>query len=161
MRQRALLVAVFLVFGLVSCTPVALKQVRQGLETTIAHLPQSDDFVFVAIMSGEGYDDPGGEMCYSAGAQVAVGTWLTREDALEDYLRKLEAQGWVLVRDDYPDEKQLVRGKYEKVTVDILAPGWQMELDKDFVRARSIYPAFVFLLVDYYLPSREACLGPL
>ena len=158
MRWRRLFVMVsMLSCFVISCTPLRLQQVREGLSRTVSELPQSDDFTIVTVLSGEFYDTFGGTTCYYAGASIAVGSRLPASTAWDIYIDELQSQGWVLEQDDMQRTKVLVRGRNERMSVRSDPPGWEMELEESYQRAQTAYPTFVYLIVKYFLPSREDC----
>jgi hypothetical protein len=145
-----------LVCATVCCTPVnwdTREAVQQGLEVTVAQLPSSKDFEIVANGSGTSYD----RECYYAQAGIAIGTSLPEEDALEQYVDELEQQGWIVTRDDLEYTRVLTRGDYERLSVTFKGPGFVMEMNEDYQRARENYPTFLFIVVDYILPGWAGC----
>jgi hypothetical protein len=142
----------------IACTPLKLLQVREGLNETISELPQSEDFKIITTLSGEFYDSSGGVTCHWAGANVAVGTPLAAGNALEAYIEELQAQGWVLERNDMRGTNLLVRGKHEVLWVAMGPPSLTMELEDSYQMAQSRYSTFLHPTVQYYLPGWEECL---
>ena len=160
MRNATLFVTMAILVGSVtSCIPMRLKQAKEGLKISVAELPQTEHFVTVASRSAESYRRFGTLICYSAGAEIVVGTSLPSHEALESYVRHLERKGWIVVRDDYERSKELIRGEFELIDVNVNSPGWRMRVDEEYLRARETYPGFVYLAVRWYLPNRATCLG--
>ena len=158
--RRMFSIAMILLLSLVavSCTPFKLKEARSGLEATLADLPDSEGFTRIACLSGEADRRFGDTMCYYAQAIVVVGSHLPEGEAFDLYVQKLIDQGWGV---QYKGERsrELVRGEHEKITVRLGAPSPLLNSDEAFQRARSEYPTLVNLAVNYYLPSRKACMG--
>lgn len=144
---------------MVSCIgpPHELQEVRNGLDVTVAQLPSSSCFDIVTVLSGASSSRDYGSTCYYAQAGLAIGTSLSEEDALKTYTDELMSQGWVLKQNDLERSRVLIRGQHERITVGLGGPGWMMEADEDYQRAKQIYPAFLFVTVTFVLPGREGC----
>jgi hypothetical protein len=142
-----------------SCIPARLEEAQKGLEATLADLPQSSEFTVFSVISGEYYDELFGDsMCYWGQAIVAVGSSLPEEDALSSYVRELEARGWQ-AQNNLGRSRELVRGEHESIVVRLGAPSWMLESREDFKRRRDSFRSLVNVSVNYYLPSRAACMG--
>lgn len=143
----------------VSCTPLKLQQVSDGLNQTLAALSYPYGFTTVASESGADYRNFGNVTCYTAGANIAVGNQLPVGTAFEIYVRHLLTQGWELERDDMERTRILNRGDKERVSVSSGPANWMMKMNEDFQEAQGDYASFIYLTFYYFLPSREHCLG--
>ena len=134
-----------------------LRQVRDGLQSTIAELPNSSEFNTITILSGESSDSAYGKTCYYAQANIVVGTLLKEKEALETYVSKLEAKEWILKQNDLERSRILTFGKHARISISIDGPSWKIEDDKMYQQAKNIYPTFLFVTITYILPFMEEC----
>ncbi len=159
MKWLLVFLTALLLCGISSCAPSRqmLQQARSGLDTTIAQLPGSGEFAIVTILRGESASTDYGRTCYYAQAYIAVGTFLPGREALAAYVHELSLQGWTVAQDEYEDAKVLVRGEHERLSIELGAPGWIVEREESYQRAREVYPTILNIVVTYILPGRENC----
>jgi hypothetical protein len=159
LKRTTLLLVLALAPVFFSCMPFRLQEARKGLEATLADLPQTG-FTVISVIVFE----PNGDtlsvdsMCYYDQAIVAVGSSLPEDDALASYVRELEAKGWLIQRSS-GGYRELVRGEHESMGIHIGVPSRMLESDPDFRRRRGDFRSLVYLIIDYYLPSRAECMG--
>ncbi len=158
MKRLYLVLAIsILLCSMSSCTQEKLQEAKDGLNMSVAQLPNLSDFDVVTIMSGESSATASGETCYYAQAYVVLGTSLPEEKALEVYVDALESLGWIIERSDLERTRVLSRGMYERITVSHGSPGWAVESNEDYKQAKNIYPTVILVVVDFMLPGRERC----
>ena len=134
-----------------------LNQVQDGLETIGAQLPDQGDFHTVTVLSGASPNVDYGRTCYYAQAYVAVGSELPEGYALDTYVSELQRQGWQVERDNLGWARTLVRGDNEVIDISIHGPGWIIEREESYQRAREIYPTMLFVAVTFMQPGRNQC----
>jgi hypothetical protein len=142
---------------LASCTQQKLREARKGLDGSVAQLPSVSDFDVVTILSGESSITGSPKTCYYAQAYVVLGTSLSEEKALDVYVDELQSLGWTTERSDLENLRVLGRGMHEQIAVSYGGPGWTIETNEDYIRAKDIYPTIIFVTVDFMLPNRDEC----
>ena len=160
-RIRFLLALTMLICFLASCKPRMYRKVVAGCDATVAGLPQSDAYVVVTTLRYEVDRDWGEGTCYIGEALIALGTNMSEEEALRDYVEQLNLQGWTerKLPIEYSESIELIRNDKERMIVHVGNPGFLIESDETYQKAQDLYPTFVFLMIHYYLPDREMCFG--
>jgi len=139
---------------------IILYRAQAGLERALRDLPLPEGFEIVTVIDtgGPSKGEEGGGGCYYAGVYIVLGTNYSGKEALERYVSALEAQGWRLAdRHQYEDEKFMTRTEQEALVIHIGGPGFTIEIDPAYQKARGRYRSFVYITLRYILPRMKGC----
>lgn len=154
--SRFLSIVVFLCL-ITSCAVAEQRRARAGLDASVAQLPELREFDTVEVVYRESSLSGPMTTCYYATAHVIIGTSLPAEKALDVYVEELQSLGWEFDGKQYNTARALRRGVYELVVVRSGEPGIDVEDAVDYAQLRNIYPAIIFVTLDFMLPSRNKC----
>ena len=139
---------------------IILYRAQAGLERALRDLPLPEGFEMVTVIDtgGPSKGEEGGGGCYYAGIYIVLGTNYSGKEALERYVSALEARGWRLAaRLQYEDEKFMTRAEQEALVIHIGGPGFIIEIDPGYQKARGRYGSFVYITLRYILPRVDGC----
>jgi hypothetical protein len=135
-----------------------LYRIQARLDRDLRELPQPEGFHLIMVITGreEERGPTKEDGCYYAGAYIVFGTTLPAQEAMECYVRALEAQGWRLANAE-SWEWFLVRAEQEELTISAQGPGPIIEMEPAYQQARERFPTFIYITLRYILPRVRGC----
>ncbi len=136
-----------------ACGYVQQREVRRGLEASMARLPQQSSFEVVGSL----YEEFSDRRCYYAGVYLVIGSPLEERAALDLYVRELQSLGWVLFERQFETEKGLTYDEHSWLTVDTGPPGPLLDSVVDYEQLKQTYRSILVVRVVFMVPSRDEC----
>ena len=141
----------------VSCARSQRREARAGLDAAVTQLPKPAGFDTIKVVYREFRSTEYERKCFYARAYVIIGSSLPEVEALDVYVEKLEALGWVPREKQYKTTRVLRRGTHERIVIELGQPGVDIKDAVDYAQLRNTYPTIIFVRVDFMLPSRDEC----
>ena len=142
---------------IVSCTHPEQREANNGLDASVAQLPELRDFDVVKVVYQESSQSAYETICYYATAHVIIGSPLAESEAMDIYVEKLQSLGWGSGERQYETTRALTHGMHERIVVRTGEPGVDVKDAVDYVQLGKTYPTIIFVRLVFIMPSRDEC----
>jgi hypothetical protein len=153
MKRMLVMFVALMVCLTASCDVFRAREVRAGLDSSIEQLPHLRDFELITVLKGSSAI----ERCHYAEAEVVLGTSLEEEKAIDEYVNRLKAVGWLETELQNELKRGLTRGAQERIVVRAGHPNSDVERDADYIQAKDAFPTIIFVRLVFYVPQRDGC----